>query len=306
MNQLTPTTLQEVLAPSASTAASPSLHEAYGDSAATAVISMVQRMRQESGRADEPVTSLEVHAGCEYECRHGHRFFPPSSNPALSSTSASRAYARAAASGTGLHDSIELSQTCPADGCGAHAQLQRLYVRTPDTPRQLICQPIVQFLPEPDPHPVTQQSAPTAAVAVTPSPAEAKGGASPPEVRVVPSQPALVDGAHRFLCTPAILPRDSIVCLRLPYIYAYPARDPAHPAEILLTAATTMDPANARSAVLCPRWLRFVPPTEPPQRTTDPPPRRPTPPPPAVEIPLRRVTPPPSSDLFRRPTPPPP
>ena len=48
MNQLTPTTLQEVLAPSASTAASPSLHEAYGDSAATAVISMVQRMRQVS------------------------------------------------------------------------------------------------------------------------------------------------------------------------------------------------------------------------------------------------------------------
>ena len=47
---------------------------------------------------------------------------------------------------------------------------------------------------------------------------------------------------------PLVLPPDSLVCLRLPYVYS-------HAAQALLTPATAADSSKARRGVLLPHWL---------------------------------------------------
>ena len=57
-----------------------------------------------------------------------------------------------------------------------------------------------------------------------------------------------------------MLPRDSLMCLRLPYLYSAPANG-ASMAEggggCLLTRATAAEPSRAREAALLPGWLQM-------------------------------------------------
>ncbi|KAL1514862.1 hypothetical protein AB1Y20_003946 [Prymnesium parvum] len=126
LNQLTAATMEPADHDSASSAL-PSLLEVYGSSSSSAVASMVQQLRHASL---SPAAVAEALVGTEFECRHGHRFFPPG---------------RTAGRASPLDAELPLVRPCAAEGCAAAAQLQRLYVRTPDAPPQLLLQPTVAF-----------------------------------------------------------------------------------------------------------------------------------------------------------------
>ena len=234
--QLAPTLVESVdtkatrPARAASPSDAPSLLEAYGDSAPTAICAMVQRLRQcsSNGSTKEVPAAVEAHVGAEFECCHGHRFFAPhAASTASSAAAGSRGgTARLSSSTFLLTGELELSRPCLAEGCTALAQLQRLYVRTPDAPTQLLLQPSIHF----EPASTLDGKADGNAIAEHPKP-------------------------DVFSGVPALLPRDSLVCYRLPFVYATGG-------EALLTAATAAAASRARTATLRPRWLRLVNPAE--------------------------------------------
>ena len=182
---------------------------------------------------------LEVLIGCEYECSNGHRFM---ASPATGPGRAMPHSASAAAVPLELLLASEtpLTRPCAADGCGQCAQLQRLVVRTPDSAALLRLRPCVRFAPLVPP---SRDEADARGAGSS----HGRGAAGPPHGAGAPNTPA--EGEHFFEASGSLLlPRDSLVSLRLPYVYA-------DGSQVLLTLATAAELSNARKGVLLPHWL---------------------------------------------------
>ena len=152
----------------------------------------------------------DVFLGYEYECAAGHRFLgSPATQPGSRGVG-----------GTVLADIVgkdtPLCRSCNAEGCKEYAQLQRLYVRTSDVEHTaLVLRPTIRF-----------------------HAGRGTDASCPPR-----------GGTIFAINTPVILPRNALVCLRLPYCYG------TSPTHALITRAAARDPSLATEAVLAARWL---------------------------------------------------
>ena len=182
------------------------------------------------------VSMSEVMVGHEYECSHGHRFF--ASPAGLAKSCCHAANGNAPLLDDLVSEPMPLCRLCVADGCTDHAQLQRLYVRSADTASLLALQPAIRFARYAQP----DAAEPRAAGAV--ATAAARGGAG------AAVETVLSGGAVFVASGPLLVPRDSLVCLRLPYFYN------AGGGRVLLTKAAAGELAMPRDAVLLPGWLR--------------------------------------------------
>ena len=179
---------------------------------------------------------VEIMVGHEYECSHGHRFL--ASPAGLAKSGCHAANGSAPLLDDLVSEPMPLCRPCVADGCTDYAQLQRLYVRSADTATLLALQPAIRFASYAQP----DAAEPRAAGAV--ATAAARGGAG------AAAETALSGGAVFVASGPLLVPRDSLVCLRLPYFYN------AGGGRVLLTKAAAGELATSRDAVLLPGWLR--------------------------------------------------
>jgi hypothetical protein len=182
------------------------------------------------------VSMVEIMVGHEYECSHGHRFL--ASPAGLAKSGCHAANGSAPLLDDLVSEPMPLCRPCVADGCTDYAQLQRLYVRSADTATLLALQPAIRFASYAQPDAAEPRAA--GAVATT----AARGGAG------AAAETALSGGAVFVASGPLLVPRDSLVCLRLPYFYN------AGGGRLLLTKAAAGELATSRDAVLLPGWLR--------------------------------------------------
>ena len=188
-------------------------------------------------------TTVRAHVGCEYECTDGHRFF--GHLPVLRFVNAA---ARAAAQTLRelLAEPTPLTLPCAAEGCAHAAQLQRLFVRTPDSESPLRLTPRIHFAARAPEHDVTARGSANRGAASCSS-----NGVPATRLRFPPTEASASAHARAVTFSPVVplmLPRDTFVCMRLPYVYAGPEK-------VLLTKATASDAQLVCNAMLLPNWL---------------------------------------------------
>jgi len=174
-----------------------------------------------------------AHLGVEYECPLGHRFFvtgkskgpkntrqqehssllshdlpiimpcPCNSNASSASSSSASASAQSQGSSALASNSASSARTAPI-----YAQLMRIFVATPASEVVLTLNPIVKKIPSPS------STSPASADATPPVSA-----VSTPQVDEI--EQAEDDGVVFTTGSPhgVLLPRDSLIVLRLPYVY---------------------------------------------------------------------------------------
>ena len=193
---------------------------------------------------------VDVYLGCEYECSQGHRFIAAGSGNGTVGVPGTGARKEAMPLADLISDATPLVRGCCADGCARYAQLQRIYVCTPDADVKLVLRPRVRF--DVDVALKASASSPSTRTASTATPGTAGNGGKDGGVGDIGHGFSI--GAGNGACLSAssavVLPRGTLACLCLPYLYTAPN------GCALLTKAVASDMADAaRDAALLPRWL---------------------------------------------------